>query len=116
MGQYYVLGLRDREQWLRELENMIERELIHKRGKEKSGRLRFEHFEMPRRAEGPGMVGETGCNLLALDEAMSRHIRRALLASNGKISGPRGAAQLLGINPNTLRGRMRKLGISLKYS
>lgn len=101
---------------VRELENMIERELIHKRGKEKSGRLRFEHFEMPRRAEGPGMVGETGCNLLALDEAMSRHIRRALLASNGKISGPRGAAQLLGINPNTLRGRMRKLGISLKYS
>ena len=31
---------------IRELENLIERELIHKRGKGKSGRLTFEHFEM----------------------------------------------------------------------
>ncbi|MBI2355095.1 MAG: hypothetical protein HYV06_08710 [Deltaproteobacteria bacterium] len=27
---------------------------------------------------------------------------------------PRGAAELLGINPNTLRGRMGKLGIAYK--
>lgn len=29
----------------------------------------------------------------------------------GTIHGPRGAAQLLGINPSTLRGRMEKLGL-----
>ncbi len=49
--------------------------------------------------------------LPTLDEAMSEHIRRALRLTNGKISGQNGAAQLLGINPNTLRSRMRKLGI-----
>ncbi|MGO9374724.1 MAG: helix-turn-helix domain-containing protein [Syntrophobacteraceae bacterium] len=32
------------------------------------------------------------------------------------MSGPNGAAQLLGINPSTLRNRMIKLGIPFKYS
>jgi DNA-binding protein Fis len=27
------------------------------------------------------------------------------------VDGPRGAAALLGVNPNTLRARMRKLGV-----
>jgi formate hydrogenlyase transcriptional activator len=27
------------------------------------------------------------------------------------IEGPRGAAQLLGLHPNTLRSRMKKLGL-----
>ncbi|MDZ4701157.1 MAG: sigma-54 dependent transcriptional regulator [Rhodothermales bacterium] len=46
-----------------------------------------------------------------IDEAMAGHISRALSLTNGRIEGPNGAAQLLGINPNTLRGRMRRLGI-----
>jgi transcriptional regulator with GAF, ATPase, and Fis domain len=46
-----------------------------------------------------------------LDEAMAEHIRYALQLCNGKISGPGGAGELLGINPNTLRKRMDKLGI-----
>lgn len=46
-----------------------------------------------------------------LDEAMRRHIRRALEACQGRIEGPQGAAKLLGINPHTLRARMRKLGV-----
>ena len=46
-----------------------------------------------------------------LDEAMADHIQRALRLSEGRIEGPEGAAQLLGINPHTLRARMRKLGI-----
>jgi transcriptional regulator with GAF, ATPase, and Fis domain len=40
-----------------------------------------------------------------------QHIRRALKLANGKIHGSGGAGELLGINPNTLRSRMRKLGI-----
>jgi DNA-binding protein Fis len=28
------------------------------------------------------------------------------------INGPRGAAKVLGLNPNTLRNRMKKLGIT----
>lgn len=98
-----------------ELENLIERELIHKRGKEKNGWLTFEHFDVPKETGDRGMPHETGNNSLTIDEAMSRHIRQALQISNGKISGVNGAAQRLGINPNTLRGRMRKLGISFRY-
>jgi DNA-binding NtrC family response regulator len=101
---------------VRELENQIERELIHKRGKGKNERLTFEHFDKPKKAEGSGISQEMGNNLVTLDEAMARHIRQALQISNGRICGAGGAAQLLGINPNTLRSRMRKLGISFKYS
>ncbi len=50
-------------------------------------------------------------NLPTLEEAMRRHIERALKAAGGRIEGVRGAAALLGINPHTLRSRMRKLGL-----
>jgi len=46
-----------------------------------------------------------------LDDNERAHIRRALAATNGKIHGPRGAANILDINPSTLRSRMEKLGI-----
>ncbi len=46
-----------------------------------------------------------------LDIAMRRHIERALAACHGRIDGRYGAARLLEINPQTLRARMRKLGI-----
>lgn len=46
-----------------------------------------------------------------LDAAMTAHIRAALARCRGKVEGPQGAASLLGINPHTLRARMRKLGI-----
>jgi hypothetical protein len=34
--------------------------------------------------------------------------------TGGKIHGPGGAGELLGVNPNTLRYKMRKLGISFR--
>jgi hydrogenase-4 transcriptional activator len=43
--------------------------------------------------------------------AMTEHILAALRHTRGRIEGPGGAAQRLGINPHTLRSRMRKLGI-----
>ena len=49
--------------------------------------------------------------LLSLDEMTVRHIRQALEMAGGKINGPGGAAQILGLHPNTLRTRMSKLGI-----
>lgn len=101
---------------VRELENLIERELIRKRGKGRSGRLTFGNLDMPERTGEPDIAHEAVSHLFTLDEAVARHIRRALRTANGKISGPRGAAQLLGINPNTLRSRMNKLGISTKYT
>jgi len=47
----------------------------------------------------------------SLESAMRRHIEEALTKSRGRIEGEQGAAHLLGINPHTLRARMRKLGI-----
>ncbi|MBK6459259.1 MAG: sigma 54-interacting transcriptional regulator [Gemmatimonadetes bacterium] len=49
--------------------------------------------------------------ILPLDQAMARHIERALRATGGRIEGRGGAAALLRINPHTLRARMRKLGV-----
>jgi transcriptional regulator with GAF, ATPase, and Fis domain len=52
--------------------------------------------------------------LIPLEDSERAHIRRALAAAGGRVHGPDGAAQLLGINPSTLRSRMQKLGISTK--
>jgi hydrogenase-4 transcriptional activator len=49
--------------------------------------------------------------IVSLDLAMRQHIERSLIATRGKIEGKQGAAALLGINPHTLRARMRKLGL-----
>ncbi len=56
------------------------------------------------RTQSPGIA--------TLDNAMRQHIEKALTATRGKIEGRGGAAEILGINPHTLRARMRKLGIS----
>ncbi|HZL90722.1 MAG TPA: sigma 54-interacting transcriptional regulator, partial [Pirellulaceae bacterium] len=58
----------------------------------------------------PG-VGDEMQHVGRLDLAMKGHIERALVATRGKIEGRGGTADLLGINPHTLRARMRKLGI-----
>jgi transcriptional regulator with PAS, ATPase and Fis domain len=49
--------------------------------------------------------------LVSLDEMNAWYIRRALEKAGGKIYGPGGAAEILSINPSTLRKRMNKLGI-----
>jgi transcriptional regulator with GAF, ATPase, and Fis domain len=46
-----------------------------------------------------------------LDEAVARHIEAALARTRGRIEGKGGAAELLGVNPHTLRARMRKLAL-----
>jgi two-component system, NtrC family, nitrogen regulation response regulator GlnG len=49
--------------------------------------------------------------LTTLDEHERSYLRRVLASTNGRIEGPRGAAAILGINPSTLRSRLRRLGI-----
>ncbi|AKV01478.1 Formate hydrogenlyase transcriptional activator [Labilithrix luteola] len=46
-----------------------------------------------------------------LEETMRAHIHRALVLTRGRIEGRGGAADILGLNPHTLRGKMRKLRI-----
>ncbi|MGN1038687.1 MAG: sigma-54 interaction domain-containing protein [Mailhella sp.] len=50
----------------------------------------------------------------SLEQVISQHIRQALDLTKGKISGPGGAAELLGVNASTLRSRMAKTGIAFK--
>ena len=49
---------------------------------------------------------------LTLAELERRHIEQTLARTQWVVSGNGGAADLLAINPNTLRSRMKKLGIS----
>jgi len=59
--------------------------------------------------DGPAAPAPTA--LTTLQEVERRHILAALEQSHGVIEGPRGAAQVLGLHPNTLRSRMQKLGV-----
>jgi transcriptional regulator with GAF, ATPase, and Fis domain len=91
---------------VRELENIVERVLILN----PTGPLTFEHLNLGQTKnviESRGQVEETD----NLDEVISRHIRRVLSKTQGKVSGADGAAAILGINPSTLRNRMKKLRI-----
>lgn len=67
--------------------------------------------QSPRALSRPPAASGSNEPLGTLDDAMRRHIRRALEVCQGRIEGPQGAAKLLDINPHTLRARMRKLGV-----
>jgi transcriptional regulator with PAS, ATPase and Fis domain len=97
---------------VRELQNLVERALIQHRG----GALVFDTLSVPQLQQGREMLqtGEQDLSLLTLDAMTSRHIRRALELSGGKINGAGGAAELLAVHPNTLRARMEKLSIPYK--
>jgi formate hydrogenlyase transcriptional activator len=49
--------------------------------------------------------------LPTLEEVERTHILVTLRQTNGVIDGPKGAARILNLHPNTLRHRMTKLGI-----
>ena len=65
---------------------------------------------------GPDILGEpvsataTGPRL-ALEDVERNHILNVLGQTGWVIDGPKGAATLLGLHPNTLRSRLKKLGI-----
>ena len=48
-----------------------------------------------------------------MEEAERDHILRALERTGWVLAGPRGAAELLGMNRSTLWSRMKKLGIEV---
>ncbi|UCF40731.1 MAG: sigma 54-interacting transcriptional regulator [Gemmatimonadota bacterium] len=87
---------------VRELENVIERGVIV------SPETELELGEWLRES---GPVAEEDA-LLTLDEVQRRHIVSALEHTGWRVSGPNGAARVLGMKPTTLQARMKKLGIS----
>lgn len=50
-------------------------------------------------------------DLTTLAEVQRRAIERALRHTGGRVSGPRGAAVILGLKPTTLESKMKRLGV-----
>jgi transcriptional regulator with GAF, ATPase, and Fis domain len=48
---------------------------------------------------------------LTLDEVQRRHSQHVLHTTGGKIGGPGGAAEILGMKRTTLNKRLKKLGL-----
>ena len=106
---------------IRELQNVIERAVVLSRGPT----LELDRDLLPARARlgsGPGVgrheepgrpVAKSAASGLAaaLAETERAHIVAALDRADGVIEGPRGAAKILEMHPNTLRSRIEKLGI-----
>lgn len=84
---------------VRELENIIERGVISSKNKV----LRIEKLK--------NELDTENSNILPLHEYEKNYILKILERTNWKISGTGGAAELLEINHQTLRSKIKKLGI-----
>jgi hydrogenase-4 transcriptional activator len=93
---------------IRELASVIERATILGNGRHMDVRNALGPMKMGRGvSRAAGGSGE----FPKLDTVVQGHIESALRRAGGRIEGAGGAAALLGINPHTLRARMRKLRI-----
>ena len=92
---------------VRELQNIIERALLISRG----GRLTLPPLGARSRAVAAGPP-TAAPGIATLVEAMAAHLRDVLERVGWQVAGRGGAAEVLGLNPSTLRFRMQKLGIS----
>jgi len=88
---------------VRELENVLERAVILAAGPmlEVDPEI-LEHATSEADARASG----------SLEEIEKGHILKVLGQTRWVIEGPRGAADMLGLHPNTLRSRLKKLGLS----
>ena len=87
---------------VRELENVVERAMIRSSG---DTLMLYESLNN-RAAQSPLESGST------LDVVERRHIQDVLRTCNWRINGEGNAAAKLGLHPNTLRFRMKKLAIA----
>jgi transcriptional regulator with GAF, ATPase, and Fis domain len=87
---------------IRELEHVIERAVILSEGSE------LEPIDWLSQSGGKAGSGKT----LTLEEMERQHIVDVLDQTNWRVSGDKGAAKILDLNPTTLEARMKKLGIT----
>jgi transcriptional regulator with GAF, ATPase, and Fis domain len=100
---------------VRELQNVVERAVVlAPAGRSELG---AELFPLPggeSAGPAPAPAAEpagAGAPVLTLEELERRHILETLERTGWLIDGPRGAARLLALHPNTLRSRLQRLGI-----
>jgi len=92
---------------VRELENVVTRAAILSAGpllEPPASMIGHPRTPVATNADIPG-------TLRSLEAVERDHIEAALASVGWVIEGERGAAAILGLNPSTLRGRLRKLGI-----
>ncbi|HKZ08556.1 MAG TPA: sigma 54-interacting transcriptional regulator [Methylomirabilota bacterium] len=103
---------------VRELQNVVERAVVLSGGPvlELPADL-FPALLAPRAAGAPTLPPSTPpISEPATLEAVERaHILRILERANWVVQGPKGAAAILGLHPNTLRSRMDRLGIRRRH-
>ncbi len=95
---------------IRELENIIERALILADSTVLS--ISTEILPIPLPKPDTGADGGQKAGASNLNGVQREHILSTLQKVNWVVEGERGAARLLGMNPATLRHRMKKLSIS----
>jgi len=93
---------------VRELINVLERAVITSSGTV----LRLP--EPLKKDKALAELGDGNGDIVPLEELERHHIARILDLTRWRISGPEGAARLLGINASTLRSRIKKLKIERK--
>ena len=89
---------------VRELEHLMQRAVLLCR----NGRIEAGDVDL---APGPSAAPQAQSAFATLAEREKQHIQQALEATNWVVFGQRGAARLLGINPQTLRYRIKKHGL-----
>jgi predicted ATPase/transcriptional regulator with GAF, ATPase, and Fis domain len=93
---------------VRELQNIVERAAIVSPGP---------IIELDLHPLGaPGGSAAAAGEATTLEQVERAHIVSVLRETRGVVEGPRGAASVLGLHPNTLRSRMKKLGIQRQSS
>jgi DNA-binding NtrC family response regulator len=95
---------------VRELENFVERSAIL--GRAATLEANEPPAAQPARAAWEAAVAPPSA--ASLEDVERSHILRVLEQTRWTIEGEKGAARILGLNPSTLRGRLRKLGIRKK--
>jgi hypothetical protein len=107
-----ILTLQDYD-WkgnVRELSNIIERSVIQSNGHEFKLSEKFIKSSVVSAADDAPNFSNRSLekNLLEIER---KHILNVLEEAGWRIEGPHGAAHRLGLNPSTLRGKMKKLSI-----
>ncbi len=92
---------------IRELENVIERSLIVSQ----DSRLDLGDWANTTQHRRKKLASSKDERLVTLEECERNYITAVLERTHWKVSGPNGAAKILGMIPTTLDSRMKKLGI-----
>ncbi|PKN68460.1 MAG: Fis family transcriptional regulator [Deltaproteobacteria bacterium HGW-Deltaproteobacteria-12] len=97
---------------VRELENAVERALIIRKGSV----IDFPYITTVHLPDDIQQQKQSEEQLRPMDQILTEELKKVLTLTNGKVEGRNGAAEILKVKPNTLRSRMKKLGISFGHS